>query len=69
MCMANMQPNCDNDQLNIVVLKIYLMYIVLHTFDIDDSNAYNIFKHALLMHRFGYETYCCYTHLIVVNHI
>ena len=70
--MADMQPNCDNDQLNIMVLKIYLISIVLHTFNIDDSNAYIIFKYAfvfccyILMHRFGYETYCCYTNLIVV---
>ena len=56
MCMADMQPNCDNDQPNIMVLKIYLISIVLHTFNIDD----------LSMHRFGYKTYCCYTHLIVV---
>ena len=46
--MANMQPNCDNDQLNIMVLKIYLISIVLHTFNIDDL--------SILMHRYGYET-------------
>ena len=59
-----MQPNCDNDQFNIMVLKIHLIYIILNTFNIDDSNSLSI-----LMHRYGYETYCCYTHLIVVNHI
>ena len=47
MCMADMQPNCDNDQPNIMVLKIYLIYIVLHTFNIDDL--------SILMHRFSYK--------------
>ena len=45
MCMADMQPNCDNDKLNSVALKTYLIYIILHDFNIDD-----------LMHRFGYKT-------------
>ena len=33
--MADMQPNCDNDQLNIMALKRYLIYIVLHNFNVD----------------------------------
>ena len=48
MYMPDMQPNCDNDQLNIVALKTYSIYIILHNFNIDDL--------PILMHRFGYKT-------------
>ena len=44
MCMADMQPNCDNDQPNIMVLKIYLISIVLHTFNIDDLTIAEFFN-------------------------